>query len=189
MKLTHDMMERIRAFVELNGLYPQPCGATLTELCKTCMICWDTFKEWEKKPEFSEMLKSAREKFAETTEITLVNSLVRAATGQDFVREKQEATAQVVKEYDPKTGKKIKEYTTKEVVPKKMTKETIFVPPSVDAAKFLLTNMSPDRWKLKHETAINTGGQTIALQLTPKATQGLELALSTGAQPRKPLNE
>ena len=34
MKFTKEMQDRIIKWVELNGLYPQPCGATVQSLCE-----------------------------------------------------------------------------------------------------------------------------------------------------------
>lgn len=183
-------MERIEKWVELNGLYPQPCGAPLAALCRECRISWDTLKEWEKKPDFSDMLSRARAKFAQSTEITIVNALIKSAQGVDYTKEKQEATAQKVIEYDPKTGKKVKEYTTDVLVPKKATRENIYFPPNVDAAKFVLSNIAPDRWRLKQEVTHQGGDAPLHLTLAdPKALSGLQTALETGAQPRNPEGE
>ena len=35
-------------------------------------------------------------------------------------------------------------------------RETIYYPPDIKAAQFVLTNMAPDKWKVKQETAITT---------------------------------
>ncbi len=185
MKLTKEMIERIEKWVELNGLYPQPCGATIQALCRECGFSDETFRRWSANVAFVDMLSRAREKFAATTEITLVNALVRAAAGVDYTREKQEATAQKVVEFDPKTGKKVKEYTTETLVPKKATRENIYFPPNVEAAKFVLSNLAPERWRLKQEVTHQGGGEPLTLTLTdPQARAGLTKALETGAKPR-----
>ena len=149
MKLTAEMKDRIREFVELNGLYPQPCGATQQALCKAVGIGWDSLKRWEQKADFAEMLSRARAKFAQQTEIEIVNAMKKAALGMEFTKETNEATAQKVIEYDPKTGKKVKEYTTDKLVPKSAKREFIVIPPSVEAGKFMLKNLAPERWKDK----------------------------------------
>ena len=158
MKFTKEMQDRIIAFVELNGLYPQPCGATIASLCEACGFSRDIWEIWREDSVFSASLSRAREKFAQKTELRIVNSLVKAAEGVDYTKETNEATAQVVTEYDPKTGKKIKSYTTDKLVPKKAKRENIYYPPNVDAAKFVLTNIAPDRWKNKQETSFGPGG-------------------------------
>lgn len=153
-KMTKEMLERIETFVAARGLYPQPCGAPIAELCRECGISDETFARWSKKVEFVDLLTRAREKFAQTTEVNVVNALVKAAQGVDFVQETQEGKAQVVKEYDPKTGKLVKEYTTDKMVTTKAKKVRVYYPPDVRAAQFLLTNVAPDRWKLKQDQAI-----------------------------------
>lgn len=93
----------------------------------------------------------ARATFAQQTEIEVVNAMKKAALGMEFTKETNEATAQKVIEYDPKTGKKVKEYTTDKLVPKMAKREFIVIPPSVEAGKFMLKNMAPERWKDKQE--------------------------------------
>lgn len=190
MKLTKEMQDDIMAWVEKNGLFPQRCGAPIADLCRQFGFSRDAFELWRKKSAFSVELHRAQEVFAAQTEVNIVNALVRAAGGVDFTREKQEATAQKVVEYDPKTGKKIKEYTTDKLVAKKATKETIYYPPNVDAVRFLLTNLAADRWRLKQEVTHQGGESPVNITLRdPKAQAGLLKAISTGAAPRKPKDE
>jgi len=190
MKLTKEMLERIEKWVELNGLYPQPCGAPIAALCRECGFSDESFRKWSEKLDFLELLSRARAKFAQRTEITIVNALIKSAQGVDYTKEKQEATAQKVIEYDPKTGKKVKEYTTDVLVPKKATRENIYFPPNVDAAKFVLSNIASDRWRLKQEVTHQGGDSPLTLTLAdPKALAGLQKALETGAKPRKPKDE
>ena len=151
MKLTVEMKERIREFVELNGLYPQPCGSPLKDLCKSVGVTWDTFKKWEQNSDFSEMLTHARATFAQQTEIEVVNAMKKAALGFEYTKETQMATAQRVIEYDPKTGKKVKEYTTEKLVTKGAKRVIMIFPPSVKAGTFLLANLAPERWKQRQE--------------------------------------
>ena len=190
MKLTKEMMERIEKWVEINGLYPQPCGATVQALCQACGFSDESYRRWSANVDFVEMLNRARAKFSATTEITLVNALVKAAAGVDYTKETNEATAQVVTEYDPKTGKKVKSYTTDQLVPKKAKRENIYFPPNVDAAKFVLSNLAPDRWRLKQEVTHQGGDAPVNVTLNdPTAVKGLKKALETGAKPRKPEGE
>lgn len=153
MKLNAEKIQEAAAWVERNGLHPQPCGATLRDFCKAMGITWDTYKKWCEKSEFSDALTRARELFRITTVREVENALVKAARGVDFTRIKEEAKADVVKEYDPKTGKKVKEYTG-ELKTVKATRETVYFPPNVEAAKFVLTNLAGDAWKIKQETAL-----------------------------------
>lgn len=192
MKFTKEMQDRIIAWVEVNGLYPQPCGATIVELCKHCGIHEVTFERWrdgEKNAEFVNRLARARDKFASTVEIGVVNALVKAAKGVDFTRIKEEARAGKVTEYDPKTGKKLSERTG-ELMTVKAFRETMYYPPNVDAAKFVLTNIAPERWKLKQEITHQGENGTVNILLTSKrALAGLQTALENGAQPCDPEGE
>lgn len=153
MKLTAEMKDRIRTFVEKNGLYPQPCGATQQQLFEACGFGWDSLKRWQEKADFAEMLTRARAKFAQQTEIEIVNAMKKAALGMQYTKEVNEATAQKVVEYDPKTGKKAKEYTTDQLVAKSAKRETVVIPPDVKAGIFMLTNLAPEKWKQKQDVS------------------------------------
>ena len=177
------------AWVERNGLHPQPCGATIREFCKAMGISDETFRRWQENVEFVDALTRAREKFRATTIVEVENALVKAALGVDFTKEKTEAKAEKVVEYDPKTGKKVKEYMGDAKVVK-ATRETMYYPPDIKAAIFVLTNMAPDTWKQKQETTLQGNGGPIAITLADNAAmEGLKKALETGAKPRKPENE
>ena len=149
------MRERIVEFVELNGLFPQPCGAPLAKLCKAVNIDWHTFKNWEADSDFSDALTHARAKFAQQTEIEIVNAMKKAALGFEYTKETQTGTAQKVVEFDPKTGKKVKEYTTEKLVTKGAKRVIMIFAPSVRAGTFLLANLAPDRWKQRQEIGGN----------------------------------
>ena len=186
MKFTKEMQDRIVKWVELNGLYPQPCGATLQSLCDACGISWDSFKKWEKKPDFSERLTRARAKFAATVEVDIVNSLVKSAKGARIERIKEKAKAERIVETDKDGNKteRIGELKTVEAY-----RETYSAPGDVKAAQFLLTNLAPDRWKMKQEHTVETTGAQITMNVTQAAFDGLSKALETGAKPRPPKDE
>ena len=189
MKFTKEMQDRIIKWVELNGLYPQPCGATQAELCRSCGIREETFIRWRndpKKVNFVNALTRAREKFAATTEVSIVNSLVKAARGVDFTKIKEEARAEKIVEYDPKTGKKVSERTG-EVKTVKMFRETMYYPPDVKAAQFVLTNIAPERWKQKQEVSGQGEGGAINISVSsPAIEEALGKVLAAGAKPRQP---
>jgi hypothetical protein len=153
MKLNAEKIQEAAAWVERNGLHPQPCGATLRDFCKAMGINDATYRRWQNNADFADALTRARELFRINTVREVENALVKAARGVDFTRIKEEAKAEVVKEYDPKTGKKVKEYTG-ELKTIKATRETVYFPPNVEAAKFVLTNLAGDAWKIKQETAL-----------------------------------
>ena len=186
MKFTKEMQDRIVKWVELNGLYPQPCGATLQSLCDACGISWDSFKKWEQKPDFSERLSRARAKFSATVEVDIVNSLVKSAKGPRIERIKEKAKAERIVETDKDGNKteRIGELKTVEAY-----RETYSAPGDVKAAQFLLTNIAPDRWKLKQEHTLEATGVNIEMSLPQEAIDGLQHAIDTGAQPRQPKEE
>ena len=143
------------AWVEKNGLHPQRCGATLRKFQEAMGIDDATYRRWMKKAEFADALTRAREVFAQTTVHEVSNALVKAARGVDFTKIKEEARAEKVVEYDPKTGKKVREYMG-ELKTVKAFRETVYFPPDTKAAMFVLTNLSPENWKNKQDTTIRT---------------------------------
>lgn len=155
MKFSRAKIQECVEWVEENGLYPQRCGASINQFCEAMGIDWKTYKLWNEKSDFSDAISRAREVFQQRTVREVTNALVKAAKGVDFVKKKDEGRAQVIKEYDPKTGKKVKEYTTEKIVTVKSYRETLYYPPDVNAAKFLLTNMDPENWKNKQEADVN----------------------------------
>ncbi len=152
MKLSKDKIKECAAWVEENGLYPQRCGASIKQFCEAQGITFKTYQSWCENSTFSNAVTRAREVFKQNTVHEVVNALVKAAKGVDFTKTKEEGRAQVVKEYDPKTGKKVKEYTTEKLVTVKATRESYYYPPDVKAATFLLTNLDPENWKNKQDT-------------------------------------
>lgn len=151
MKLSAAKIRECAAWVEVNGLYPQRCGASIRQFCDAMGIAFITYQRWQANENFVTAITHAREVFQQNTVHEVVNALVKAARGVDFVKKKDEGRPQIVKEYDPNTGKKIKEYTTEKIVTVKSLRETVYYPPDVNAAKFLLTNMDPENWKNKQD--------------------------------------
>lgn len=164
MKLSAKKIKECAQWVEQNGLYPQRCGASIKLFCEAMGINPRTYNNWSSISEFAEAIAHAREVFQQNTVREVTNALVKAAKGVDFTKTKQKGRAQVVKEYDPKTGKKIKEYTTEKIVTVESYRETVYFPPDVNAAKFLLTNMDPDNWKNKQD---NTADLNLSLDEAP----------------------
>ena len=189
MKMNADKIKEAEAWVERYGLHPQACGATVKDFCLAMGIDDATYRRWLQIADFADAINRARDKFKANTVKEVENALVKAARGVDFTREKTEAKAEKVVEYDPKTGKKVREYMGEAKVVK-ATRETIYYPPDVKAAMFVLTNMSGDNWKDKQEKTITGGSQPINVNFRdPKAASGLAKALASGAKPRKPKDE
>ena len=164
MKLSAAKIRECAAWVEVNGLYPQRCGASIKQFCEAMGINDATYRRWSEKADFADALTHAREIFAQNTVQGVANALVKAALGVEFVKKKDEGRPQVVKEYDPKTGKKIKEYTTEKIVTVKSIRETVYFPPDVNAAKFLLTNLDPEKWKNRQD---NTTDMSVDFEEPP----------------------
>ncbi len=154
MKLNAAKIEEAKAWVEQNGLYPQACGSPVKDFCEAMGIDDATYRRWLQKAEFAEAITRARELFHTNTVRDVENALVKAAKGVDFVHIREEKKAQKVKEYDEK-GRKIKEYDGQPIVVKSM-RETVYYPPDVRAAQFVLSNMAPDKWRQKQETVVST---------------------------------
>ena len=153
MKLNAQMIENASRWVEKNGLHPQPCGATIKQFCEAMGIDQATFHRWEKIASFASVINHAREVFRITTIREVENALVKAARGVDFVHIKEEKKAQKVREYDEK-GRKVKEYDGQPIIVKSV-RETIYYPPDVKAAQFVLTNMAGSDWKLKQDVSVS----------------------------------
>ena len=161
MKLNEEKIAECVAWVEQNGLYPQACGASIKDFCAAMGIDQSTYHRWEGNESFASAISRAREIFKKNTIRAVENALVKAAVGVDFTKVQEEAKAEVIKEYDPKTGKKVREYTG-EIKTVKAKKETMYYPPNVEAAKFVLTNMAAEDWKAKQETTLHAPeGMTI----------------------------
>ena len=189
MKFTKEMQDRIIEWVELNGLQPQPCGATLQALCRACGFSDETFYRWTKNPKnvaFVERLSRAREKFSSSVLLDLESSLLRSAKGAEVKHTKEKAKAERIEivHTDGTKETRIGELKTVEAY-----RDTYIGAPDVRALQFALSNLAPDKWKLKQETTVQAQGVNIDLKLSQPALEGLSAALEDGAMPRKPKDE
>ena len=165
MKYNKKKIKQCADWVRVNGLYPQQGGAPIKQFCAAMGITRDTYLAWMKKEEFAEAIEKAQNDYRQETTAELVNALKRRALGFEYVLEKKEGRAQLIKEYDPVTGKKIKEYTTEKVVTHKVVREEVHVSPDTGAAIFLLTNVDPDNWKNRQNKDTTLSGE---INLTDK---------------------
>lgn len=152
MKLTKEMVDRAALWVRMNGLYPQQCGAPVKRLCEFLDIDFKTYQAWMRKSNFSNAIKKAQQEFRQETVIELVNTMKKCALGYSVTTADSKYKAQVVREYDPKTGKKVKEYTTDKGVKIEETRKETHVQPNVGAGIFLLTNLDPENWKNRRDS-------------------------------------
>ena len=107
MKLSPQVIADAEGWVEKNGLFPQPCGASIKLFCKFLGISCPTYQRWEKNISFLNAITRAREVFRQTSVQEVSNALIKAAKGVEFTKEKSEYRAQKITEYDPQTGKNI----------------------------------------------------------------------------------
>ena len=160
MKLTASKIKECAAWVEKHGLHPQACGASIADFSKAMGIGERTAYRWLKMAEMADAIEQARDKYAATVVRDVENALVKAALGLDaeVTKEKAKAFDDVVREFDPQTGKLIREHKTKKLVTIEATRERRYFPPSVEAAKFVLSNLNGERWKIKQD--VNNTGST-----------------------------
>lgn len=172
------MIQRCAEWVEVNGLYPQKCGAPVMQYCEAMGISWDTHKAWMLKSEYSEAIKKAQEKFSQSTVTEVVNALKKKALGFEYVDKVQELSPKKVVIYDPKTGRKMAEEQG-ELITSKRTQKTVVVAPDTAAAIFLLTNLSPEEWK-NYQRAEVVGSLNVhdARTLTAEEAAEVEIKLN-----------
>lgn len=188
MKLNAAKIKECAAWVEKHGLHPQAKGASIKDFCEAMGFSEQSYFRWQENESFVSSLSRAREKFARRLEDRAVDRLIERATGLETTTEKTEMAAQVVEEFDPQTGKRIKRYTTdKGVIKKKIIIKTQLAP-DVLALKYLLNNIAPERWREKQD--LNVGGQAdepvpIVVQSRDTADKLREI-IRSGAQPRDP---
>ena len=126
------------AWVEKNGLHPQRCGATLRKFQEARGIDDATYRRWMQKAEFADALQRAREVFTATTVEEVSNAVAQAARGA---------------EYSIVTEERRRD-SDGNLVTIKATRKTFHEKPDMEAAKFLLTNMAGEDWRLKQEQTI-----------------------------------
>lgn len=126
------------AWVEKNGLHPQRCGATLRKFQEAMGIDDATYRRWMQKAEFADALQRAREVFTATTVEEVSNAVAQAARGAEY---------SIVTEERRRDSEG-------NLVTIKATRKTFHEKPDMEAAKFLLTNMAGDDWRLKQEQTI-----------------------------------
>lgn len=119
---------------------------TVLEICSLSGISEETYYCWKRdKPEFSEAVTRARDRFDELIVKEAKNSLRKKINGYEVEETKTVYTES--KEVDPTTGKprpKIKEKTT---VKKHFQPDTA-------AIVFALTNKASEEWKNKHNNEV-----------------------------------
>lgn len=141
MKYTPAKIAECVAWVEKNGLHPQRCGATVQQFCEAMGITKETYYKWGEKTDFADALQHAREVFTARTVQEVENAVARAARGA---------------EYSIVVEKKKLNKTTGKLETVEASRKTFHEAPDMEAAKFLLTNMKGEEWRLKQEQTIKT---------------------------------
>lgn len=112
-------------------------GLSLEEIAKRCGVSVQTLSRWAKK---NSDLGQVLAQTAEVSDRMVEEMLYQAAVGYWIDQQKQMKCKQV--EYDPDTGKKVREW--EEMVP---VKETKHIPPNLTALQFWLMNRKPGVWQ------------------------------------------
>ena len=119
---------------------------TIAEICKIVEITEDTYHRWKKeKPEFSECIKKAQDKWDDSIVADAKRSLKKLINGYSIEETKVIYTDSGKPDKDGKQIPKIKEQV-------KITKH---FQPSLGAAIFALTNKASDEWKNRQNNEID----------------------------------
>ena len=120
-------------------------GLTDKDIAKNMRIGLSTIKEWKNKfPQIREALRIGKDAADRVVE----NALYKSATGY---KEKVRRPVKVRRvDYDPETGKKIRETETWQAV-----EEEIVIPANVTAQIFWLKNRKPVQWRDKTDQQVS----------------------------------
>jgi hypothetical protein len=131
-------------------------GATMEELAEAFGIGLSTLYDWQtRNPELREAIHAGRE----PADAEVSFGLFKRASGATV--KKQTPIKVKHTEYDPKTGRKVKEW--EEVVMVDTEEE---LPTDTHAARFWLNNRSPKRWRDKSQLEV-TGKDDGPIEVTP----------------------
>lgn len=107
-------------------------------------VAYSTLRYWKARfPEIAEALRKGKEVVDREVE----NALLKSALG--FMQKIKKPVRIKEVEYDPKSGKKIRE-----VEKWVQVEEEVYVPPQVTAQIFWLKNRKPDQWREKNDLTL-----------------------------------
>ena len=152
-------------------------GITELEMANVIGISIDLFNLWKRRhPDFLNALKAGKTE----AEAVATHSLFRSGVG--YEHEACKFFPNRVKEYDPKTGKLIKEYT-------KIIEHTYIkkYPPNVTALKTYLAAKRPDLWGDRSEVR-HTGQIEHQIDLSKMSKKQLKLLKKLGKVTQKEIN-
>ena len=134
--LTEDGLTKIQGWAR-DGLID-------TQIAKNMGVACSTLRSWKNRfPELVEALRKGKEVVDREVE----NALFKSAIG--FMQKVKKPVRIREVEYDPKSGKKIRE-SEKWV----QVEEEIYIPPQVTAQIFWLKNRKPDEWREKNDLTL-----------------------------------
>lgn len=167
MKYNEAKIKECADWVEQYGLQEHG-GATLKEFCQAMGFHHDTYFEWMNKAEFSEAIRKAKQKFKDSLEKRIVDSLANSALGYEAEEVRSEYSSDLI------TGKpKLK----------KQTRTKKHIQPNTGAAIFLLTNIAPERWKNKLNTE-HSGDVDTRVHFTVESEEDKELINRIRTKPK-----
>lgn len=119
-------------------------GLIEKQIAKNMGVAESTLRNWKNNfPEIAEALRKGKEVVDREVE----NALFKSAIG--FMQKVKKPVRIREVEYDPKSGKKIRE-SEKWV----QVEEEVYIPPQVTAQIFWLKNRKPDQWREKNDLTL-----------------------------------
>jgi hypothetical protein len=114
------------------------------QIAKNMGVAYSTLRGWKgESPQIAEALRKGKEVVDREVE----NALFKSALG--FMQKIKKPVRIKEVEYDPKSGKKIRE-SEKWV----QVEEEVYIPPQVTAQIFWLKNRKPDQWREKNDLTL-----------------------------------
>ena len=119
-------------------------GLTDQQIAHNCGVSDTTLRNWKHSfPEIAEALRKGKEVVDREVE----NALFKSAMG--FMQKVKKPVRIREAEYDPKTGKKIKDIEKWVQI-----EEEVYIAPQVTAQIFWLKNRKPDQWREKNDLTL-----------------------------------
>jgi len=135
-KYNKTIVDRICSLIEKDSY-------TINEICSLSGIHVDTYYDWMKrKPEFSDAIEKARDKFDKLMLVECEKSLSKLIRGYEYIENKTVFT----KGFDGKQK------------PKETTATKKYVPPSLGAIIHFQTNKDPENWKNRQTSELTGKG-------------------------------
>lgn len=142
MKKSKELWQRMGAWVEENGLI-EDGGASLKQFCAYFSISKETYSQWMKISDFSDLIKHARAYFRENLEREIVMSLAKAAKGYSYKSKHKKTIIE-----DNGFGKPL-------IKGEQQWEKEVNVEPNVQAATFLLSNINAEKWRRTDRHEVN----------------------------------